>query len=93
MTPEQRAVAVAKTTTDIADDLTRWGVGDPEAKAAELVRRMQRDGWRVMPALAGPPPPRAGDPAHAQAVIADARAVVDAKRRARLEAEAAEAQR
>lgn len=88
MTPEQRAVAVAKTTTDLADTLTRWGVPDPEVKAAELVRRMQRDGWRVQPALKAPPPPRAGDPAHAQAELAAAREVVDRKRRLRLEAEA-----
>ena len=91
MTPE-RAAAVAATEREIADQFEALGLTDPQDRAARHIRWLQRKGWRLHPELAdgAPPPPRRADPAVAQAALAEARAVVEAKRGNRPELEGTE---
>ena len=93
MTPEARAAAHSRAERHLTDTLTPHLPEDTAVEvAAGFLRWLSKEGWRPFPALADRPGPvRAASPAVASAALAEARAEVDRKIRARQEREAAEA--
>lgn len=75
---------MARTEREIADRFEAYELADAGEKAAALVRWLQKTGWRVHPELADgvPPRPAKAHPDVQAARVAEARAAVEATRRA-----------
>lgn len=83
---QERAARVAETEREIVERFTAYGLPEPEAKAAAMVRWLQRTGWRVHPELTRPIPAlRRADPQVQAQIVADTKRKLAEQKRARLE--------
>lgn len=88
MTPQQVAM-VAATEMRTAERFEQLAIPDPQESAKRLVEDLLRAGWRPWPALVDKAGPRRVAPSQvAREHLAEARAVLDAKRGSRPELEA-----
>jgi hypothetical protein len=74
---EDRVAAEHATELHLSDTFTRYGLDDPEGKAAATMRWLRDRGWRVLPELAREQAPaRRADPAVQAAAMAEIRAAL-----------------